>query len=104
MSFFKRLTPHEVELPVQYSKINFSDRWKIRERYIVKQNGLCSYCHSDLKDPPPDFIQEKQINWDLFPANFQAYPQHLHHDHNTDMTIGTVHMRCNAVLWQYHGE
>jgi hypothetical protein len=29
---------------------------------------------------------------------------HLHHSHETGMTIGAVHARCNAVLWQYHGE
>ncbi|AGI61771.1 hypothetical protein VCO139_0016 [Vibrio phage VCO139] len=40
----------------------------------------------------------------LFPKNMFQYPIHLHHDHNTGMTIGAVHARCNAVLWEYYGE
>lgn len=32
------------------------------------------------------------------------YPVHLHHDHKTGLTIGAVHAKCNAVLWQYYGE
>jgi hypothetical protein len=28
----------------------------------------------------------------------------LHHCHQTGLTIGAVHAKCNAVLWQYHGE
>ena len=40
----------------------------------------------------------------LFPPNFFKWPVHLHHSHDTGMTIGAVHARCNAVLWQYHGE
>ncbi len=104
MTFFKQSTAREIKLPVKYNDIHISDRWIIRERYIVKQHGLCAHCHSDLSIPPPDFIREKQIDWDLFPLNFQVYPQHLHHHHDTGMTVGTVHMLCNAVLWQYHGE
>jgi hypothetical protein len=44
------------------------------------------------------------INEKIFPPNFFKYPVHLHHDHNTGMTIGAVHAYCNAVLFQYHGE
>jgi hypothetical protein len=39
----------------------------------------------------------------LFPPNFLKYPVHLQHNHDTDMTEGAVHARCNAVMWQYHG-
>jgi hypothetical protein len=49
-------------------------------------------------------VMSKKINVDLFPPNFFKWPVHLHHDHRTGMTIGAVHCRCNAVLWQYHGE
>jgi hypothetical protein len=40
----------------------------------------------------------------LFPKNFLKWPVHLHHSHDTGMTIGAVHSYCNAVLWQYHNE
>lgn len=44
------------------------------------------------------------VNMKLFPPNFFKHPVHLHHDHQTGMTIGAVHNHCNAVLWQYYGE
>lgn len=31
------------------------------------------------------------------------YPVHLQHNHDTGMTEGAVHARCNAVMWQYLG-
>ena len=61
------------------------------------------YCTQPLNRPPPDDVAEKDINWDLFPPNFQRWPIHLQHDHYTGMTEGAVHMRCNAVMWQYEG-
>ena len=33
-----------------------------------------------------------------------GHPIHLHHDHDTDLTIGAVHAYCNAILWEYHNE
>ena len=39
----------------------------------------------------------------LFPAFFLSHPIHLQHNHETNMTEGAVHARCNAVLWQYEG-
>jgi hypothetical protein len=58
-----------------------------------------------MKEPTKE-MQQKSINFSLFPGGigFLKYPIHLHHDHNTGMTIGAVHARCNAILWQYHGE
>jgi len=44
------------------------------------------------------------IKKSLFPRGFFGYPIHLHHSHDTGMTIGAVHAHCNAVLWQYEGE
>jgi hypothetical protein len=53
---------------------------------------------------PHPRIQSTEIDLDLFPDGFLRYPIHLHHNHETGMTIGAVHSRCNAVLWQYEGE
>jgi len=58
-----------------------------------------------LRYGPPEFLSlEKRIDWDLFPPGFLKNPVHLHHNHDTGMTIGAVHAYCNAVLWQYYGE
>lgn len=93
-----------MELPVDYTNISYRERWKIREEYIKRQGGDCYYCKHPLDREPPKEIKDKRINKKLFPKGFFKYPQHLHHDHTTKMTIGTVHCYCNAILWQYHNE
>jgi hypothetical protein len=98
-----RVVP-SMELPVNYSKIHFSGRKKVREKYIEIQEGRCYYCDGDLTTEPPKKVSKKKINKNLFPKGFFNHPIHLHHDHDTGMTIGAVHCYCNAVLWQYHGE
>ena len=90
--------------PINYNDIDQMERRAIRAQYVAAQGGLCHYCKASLQDGPRPDVASKPINWKRFPANFLRYPVHLHHNHDTGMTIGAVHARCNAVLWQYHGE
>lgn len=90
-------------LPVNYAKLQVHERRLVREQYITLQKGLCWYCHAALATEPPAHIKAKQVNWALFPPNFLKYPVHLHHHHDTNMTIGAVHALCNAVSWCYDG-
>lgn len=76
----------------------------MRFSYIEEQDGKCHHCNNPLDGEPTKEIMRKPISTRLFPVGFFSRPVHLHHNHNTGMTIGTVHARCNAVLWQYHGE
>ena len=91
------------KLPVYYSKADRQQRRMVREQYVREQNGLCYWCNCPLDEEPPQHIKNKKINWKLFPPNFLKYPVHLQHDHDTDLTEGAVHARCNAYMWQYHG-
>ncbi|OOV05784.1 hypothetical protein [Rhodoferax fermentans] len=93
-----------MELPVNYNDTPFSERRAVREEYARIQEGKCSHCGAQLDGAPTAEILSKRINTRLFPENFFKWPVHLHHDHDTGMTIGAVHSTCNAVLWQYHGE
>jgi hypothetical protein len=49
-------------------------------------------------------VQEIWVDLKLFPRGFLSNPVHLHHCHTTGLTIGAVHSRCNAILWQHHGQ
>lgn len=89
-----------MELPAEYSKLHWKERRAVREAYVKLQEGICMFCGHSLEVRP---LMDKQIYWDLFPANFLQYPIHLQHNHETDMTEGAVHAYCNAVLWQHHG-
>ena len=90
-----------MDLPIKYSISHWSIRKQAREEYVLRQKGKCYYCGGDLYVRPK---QTKSINWKLFPPNFTKHPIHLHHCHETGLTLGAVHAYCNAVLWQYHGE
>lgn len=93
-----------MKLPVDYRKLEPSERRAVRVEYIKRQDGKCYHCKSDLRFEPPESVTKKPINKSLFPERFFDWPVHLHHNHKTGMTIGAVHNYCNAVLWQYHGE
>ena len=93
-----------MELPINYNEVDWKIRKQARLQYIKVQGGRCYHCGGFLKQDPPRDILKFKLNMRLFPDRFLDNPIHLHHDHNTGMTIGAVHAYCNGVLWQFHGE
>lgn len=93
-----------MKLPVDYTRLNPGERRAVREAYVRLQGGKCHHCGQPLSGPASRAVMGRQINAALFPPSFFKWPVHLHHDHQTGLTIGAVHCHCNAVLWQYHGE
>lgn len=91
-------------LPVDYTKLHWTERKKVREQYVKEQEHKCYYCKGSLKESAPKRITNMKINWSLFPVNFLKYPIHLQHNHETGMTEGAVHNYCNAVMWEYEGK
>jgi len=76
----------------------------VREEYARRQKGKCSYCSELLTSTPAKKTLNNPVDEQLFPREFFRWPVHLHHNHDTGMTIGAVHNYCNAVLWQYERE
>ena len=93
-----------MDLPVNYDGLHWTEKRRVREEYIKIQDGKCCHCGNLLSDKASSDILRMPINRNLFPDNFFKWPVHLHHCHDTGMTIGAVHNYCNAVLWQHHGE
>lgn len=93
-----------LELPIEYTPASSSLRQRVREEYVRTQDGKCWHCQAPLNGPPTRKIVQSPIDARLFPDGFFNHPTHLHHNHRTDLTIGAVHARCNAWLWQYKGE
>lgn len=87
-------------LPILYHSLTWQERRQVRIKYIKIQKGMCAYCNEKLTENPPEKITCVKVQWSLFPKNFLKYPIHLHHNHETGMTIGAVHSLCNAVSWQ----
>lgn len=94
----------KIVLPVNYDDLHYTKRRMIREEYIKQQDGKCCHCGESLYENPCASVLNLPVNRRLFPPNFFKWPIHLHHNHETGMTIGAVHNYCNAVLWQYCGE
>lgn len=93
-----------MKLPIDYTNSHWSIRKQAREQYVKEQHGKCCYCGEPLDGEPSKEVLSKEINIKLFPRNFFKWPVHLHHSHDNGMSIGAVHSKCNAVLWQYHRE
>lgn len=93
-----------MKLPVDYDGLSTGARRAVREEYVRLQGGLCYHCHEPLTGDPVAVVKNTTINAALFPDHFFNYPVHLHHSHETGKTLGAVHARCNAFLWQYLGE
>lgn len=92
-----------MNLPIHYSKANPKTRKRCREQYVKEQHNKCMFCNKSLDDKPAEGIQSAKIELTLFPPGFFKYPIHLQHNHDTDLTEGAVHAKCNAYLWQYEG-
>lgn len=92
-----------IPMPAMYDELTWQQRKQVREQYEALQLDKCWYCKHDLDGPPADQVVWARINLRLFPPNFLKNPIHLQHDHDTGLTEGAVHARCNAVLWQYEG-
>lgn len=86
--------------PKDYEDLSPTERRIIRGEYVSAQGGLCWYCKKPLSGKSPHDDNTK-VNWWRFPTNFLKYPIHLHHDHETGLTIGAVHAYCNAVSFDY---
>ncbi len=93
-----------MELPINYDDAHWTVRQKARKQYILEQDGLCQYCKEPLTGAPMASVRDAFINPGLFPKNMFKYPVHLHHNRRTGLTIGAVHSRCNAYMWQFKGE
>jgi hypothetical protein len=94
----------KIELPIDYNRSHWKIRKQARNQYVEMQEGRCHHCGTPLDCEPAEKITMYRIDWSLFPPQFLKHPIHLHHDHETGLTIGAVHAYCNAVLWQYHGK
>lgn len=91
-------------LPADYRALSPQQRRQVREAYVAQQDGKCDYCGEPLTGDVRADLARRSINRRLFPKGFFDHPVHLHHSHDTGLTIGAVHAVCNAILWQYEGE
>jgi len=93
-----------MELPINYNKAHWTKRKAARDEYVKLQKGKCYHCGAPLDGEPATEVKDKSVKKKYYPKGFFNNPVHLHHNHDTGMTIGAIHCHCNAVLWEYHGE
>ena len=98
---------HGHDLPCNYDSLSYAERRAVRDEYARRQLGLCYLCGCPLDGPPPLEILKTIAGYRLdkmFSRGFFLYRVHLHHDHRTGETLGTVHSSCNAWLKIVAGE
>jgi hypothetical protein len=93
-----------MKLPVKYSSLSTHKKRQVRNQYVEDQKGLCHHCKAPLRGPCSREVGAKLVTARLFPPGFFRWPIHLHHSHETGLTLGAVHCYCNAVLWEHEGE
>ena len=91
-------------LPINYGRASPAERRAAREEYARRQGGLCYLCKAPLSGPPAQAALDLTLDLSIFPPNFLKWPVHLHHSHDSGLTLGAVHAHCNGVLFQYFGE
>lgn len=90
-----------MKLPRFYPSMTTDERREARSEYSRLQGGDCWYCGHSLSEDSPLESCAVNVRWHRFPKNFLTWPVHLHHDHDTGLTIGAVHAYCNAVSFDY---
>ena len=93
-----------MKLPVDYTKLNWRQKAKVRDQYVKEQDGKCYYCGLKLSGKAAYEVRSRKLDMNLFPPGFLNNPVHLQHDHKSGMTEGAVHAYCNGVMWQYEGK
>jgi hypothetical protein len=100
---FTAVKVRAIRLPALYDKLTPAERVQVRDQYVERQKGLCWYCKAPLEGSHILEVDKKVLVRE-YPPDFFKYRVHLHHNHVTGKTLGAVHNRCNAVLFEYHGE
>ena len=93
--------------PQRYCDLNSNQRRKLRDEYVEYFGGRCLYCDGHLDDEPHEFVRQSadEIEWDNLPESKEGFlknPVHLHHDHETGLTLGPIHALCNAHSWHFY--
>ena len=87
------------EYSIMYKTLDKKIKELKNKKLQTKEGSTLEKIQSDIDQYQKEMDKIKTI----FPENFFDHSIHLHHDHDTGMTIGAVHAHCNAVLWEYEG-
>ena len=93
--------------PQRYRDLNTNQRRKLLDEYVEHFRGRCLYCHLKLDGKPSRIVRDSadEIEWDNLPGGKEGFlknPVHLHHDHETGLTLAPIHALCNAHSWEFY--
>lgn len=103
-------------LPMPYDELRRNWRKKrfVRDAYRAFQDDACCIC-GGLLAPYGDAPKKTRENLEILEAvigkgeainlsKLQRWPTHLHHNHETGLTVGAAHGACNIWLWISEGK
>lgn len=93
----KGLLQYKLQLPTKYSSLSGQRRAAVKEAYICLQRERCWLCGDSLYALPTFIVDNPNVVQLCYNQLAEQFPLQLHHDHDTDMTLGVTHAECNAI-------
>ena len=89
---------YKLELPTKYSSLSGERLSAVKEAYICLQRERCWLCGNNLWGLPKYIVENPKLMALCFNKLAEQMPYHLHHDHDTGLTLGVTHAECNIII------
>jgi len=88
---------YKLELPIKYSSLSGERLSAVKEAYTCLQRERCWLCGNNLWDLPKYIVENPKLMGLCGNQLAEHSPLHLHHDHDTGLTLGVTHAECNII-------
>ena len=89
---------YNLELPTKYSSLSGERLSAVKEAYICLQRERCWLCGNNLYELSKYLVDNPKLMPLCGNELAERYPLHLHHDHDTGLTLGVTHAECNIII------
>lgn len=88
---------YKLELPTKYSSLSGERLAVVKEAYICLQRERCWLCGGNLYELPNHVVDNPNLIGLCSSQLAEQHPLHLHHNHDTGLTLGVAHAECNII-------
>jgi hypothetical protein len=88
---------YKLDLPTKYSSLSGERKSAVISAYICLQRERCWLCGDSLYELPTFIVENPKLMALSYNELAEEHPHHLHHDHDTGLTLGVTHAECNIM-------
>lgn len=88
---------YKLELPTKYSSLSGERLSAVKDAYICLQRERCWLCGDNLYELPKYIVDNPNYMGLCYNQLAEQTPLHLHHNHDTGLTLGVAHAECNII-------